>query len=296
MRSRLKKLFYENFLCTALYTKVSAYKHGLQVPLSKRPKIAENHRFVIVIPAYNAKAFYIKNLTSVLEQEYSRFRVIYIDDCSTDGTSEFVENYIKSFPPACSFELRTNGCNKGALANLYEAIWSCENDEIIITLDGDDWLAHNRVLQILNDAYSSKETWLTYGQYITYPMYHRGHCSPIPETVLTGKSNTPLRAHPWVTSHLRTFYTALFKKIRSEDLLWEGEYARVSWDIAMMLPMLEIAQERVQFIPDILHIYNDDHPLNDHHVRFKQQQQAEIYFRSLPSYPRASMLFEEATL
>jgi hypothetical protein len=32
----------------------------------------------------------------------------------------------------------------------------------------------------------------------------------------------------------------LFKKIKKEDLLYEGEFVLMSWDIAMMFPMLEM--------------------------------------------------------
>ena len=41
---------------------------------------------VVIIPSYNNVRWVEKNLMSVFEQKYENFRVIYIDDCSTDGT------------------------------------------------------------------------------------------------------------------------------------------------------------------------------------------------------------------
>src|SRR3989304_6153185 len=41
---------------------------------------------VVVIPSYNNKQWYQKNLDSVLTQNYHNFRIIFIDDASPDGT------------------------------------------------------------------------------------------------------------------------------------------------------------------------------------------------------------------
>ena len=40
-----------------------------------------------------------------------------------------------------------------AMQNHFHAIYSCEDDEIILMLDGDDWLAHNKVLSYINQCY-----------------------------------------------------------------------------------------------------------------------------------------------
>ena len=48
----------------------------------------------IIIPSYNNCQWYQRNLSSVIAQDYQNFRVIYIDDCSSDGTGELVEQFI----------------------------------------------------------------------------------------------------------------------------------------------------------------------------------------------------------
>jgi len=40
----------------------------------------------------------------------------------------------------------------------------------------------------------------------------------------------------------------------------------MTWDMAMMFPMIEMAGERHQFIPDIMYVYNDANNISDHHV------------------------------
>lgn len=284
MKRAIKELLYGNPLAMRLTKKINRYLESLQINLSERPTLPETHRFAIVIPAYNARAFCQKNLLSVFQQRYQRYRILYIDDCSTDGTADCVAHFAETFSTGAPLDLKRNTQNKGALANLYEAIWSCDDDEIILALDGDDWLAHDRVLEILNATYTLPETWLTYGQYISYPMYRSGACEALPPHLLTPKESWRIRKARWVTSHLRTFYAGLFKQIRHSDLLWKGELSRVSWDFAMLLPMLEMALHRSRFIPDILYVYNEDHPLNDHHMRPQLQREAESYFRSLAPY------------
>ncbi len=43
-----------------------------------------------------------------------------------------------------------NTLNKGACENTSHALHCCSDEEIAVILDGDDWFAHDRVLQRLN--------------------------------------------------------------------------------------------------------------------------------------------------
>ncbi len=51
--------------------------------------------FCLIVPSYNnAKSkIYLRNLDSIFMQDYSNYRVIYIDDKSPDKTGEFVSKY-----------------------------------------------------------------------------------------------------------------------------------------------------------------------------------------------------------
>lgn len=249
---------------------------------TRRPLNLNNiKRFVIVIPSYNNVKWCQKNIESVLNQQYEHFRIIFTDDNSVDGTFEKVQEIVNNSGKISKCTLIKNKERLGALQNLYNMIHSCDDDEIILTLDGDDFLANNRVLNILGKYYSDNNIWMTYGQYQNYPDNGRGICSQIPDHII--KSNL-FRGYQWCSSHLRTFYAWLFKCIKREDLMKDGEFFKMTWDMGFMYPCLELSGEHSKFISEILYMYNLENPINDHKVNVQLQRDLDKYIRAMPKY------------
>ncbi len=96
--------------------------------------------------------------------------------------------------------------------------------------------------------------------------------------------NNEFRSYTRGTTALRTFYAGLFHRIQKEDLLFEGEFFWVAYDLAMMFPMLEMAGTHIQYIPDVSYIYNYDTPINDAKIHFEEQAAADRYLRRQPKY------------
>lgn len=237
---------------------------------------------VIIIPSYNNAMWYMKNLGSVFDQEYQNYRIIYIDDCSSDDTSLLVERMVLEKHQEGRCTLICNKERRGALANLYYAILQCEDDAIVVTLDGDDWFAHTKVLQKLNEVYLTQNVWLTHGTLRELRRGKEGWCIPIPKSIVAKNAFRSFRC----PSHLRTFYAWLFKKIRFEDLQYEGDFFKMTWDQAIMFPMLEMAGERHAYIDEVVYIYNDVTPLNDNKVNPQLQRDLEAIIRGKPAYQR----------
>jgi glycosyltransferase involved in cell wall biosynthesis len=241
----------------------------------------------VVIPSYNNELYYKKNLSSLFSQEYKNYRCIYVDDCSKDNTYELVKNYIKSNGQSNKCQLRRNTRNQGALSNLFSMIHSAKNDEIIVVLDGDDWFYNDQVLKNINAYYQNDDVWITYGQYIRHPDYQVGMCGPVTKSFL---QKAPFRQEKWQYSHLRTFYAGLFKRIKLNDLLnVKKEFFDVTYDLAIMFPMLEMAREHAFFTPDISYVYNYETPNNDAKLRLKHQEDTEAYLRKQSAYPKLSI-------
>ncbi len=236
---------------------------------------------VVVIPSYNNAQWYDKNLSSVFAQNYRNYSVVYIDDNSDDSTYELVTKKVLESGKQHQVRVIKNDQRKGALANIYHAIHNhCADKDIVVLLDGDDWFKHDDVLSTVARAYDG-DILMTYGQYEEYPSGRIGQCQALPRYVIDAHA---YRRYPWVTSHLRTFYAHLFKKIKKEDFMYQGDFFTVTWDMAILFPMLEMAAGRWKFIDDVLYVYNMATPLNDYKTKFELQQQCHYYIRHQTPY------------
>ncbi len=238
-------------------------------------------RFVIIIPSYNNENWCKKNILSALDQNYSHFRIIYIDDASKDETFNIINEVSKKHINFNKLTILKNKENKGALENLYHAIHSCDDDEIVLTLDGDDWLPHNDVLNILNKEYSNNDIWMLNSQYQNSNDGQHG-CSGAysPQIV----STNAFRQDVWKASHLRTFYAWLFKSIKKEDLMDGDKFYDMTWDMAMQFPMLEMSGFKSKFLNEILYVYNMENPNSDHNKNRARQAYLDGVIRNKSKY------------
>ncbi len=245
---------------------------------------SEEKHIVVIIPSYNNARWCEKNLLSVFGQNYTNYHVIFTDDCSSDNTYELVTALVKKYNKEDRVTVIHNKERCKALKNLINMIYRCIDTDIILTLDGDDWLFNKNVFSYINNAYADPNIWITYGQYVEVNAkdeYFRGFNKPIPDFVV---KYGLFRSQYEAFSHLRTFYAGLFKKIRLEDLMFEGEYFAMSWDLAFMIPMIEMARYHFKFIPDFLYVYNGTNDINDHKVSKELQQLHDRIVRSRQPY------------
>lgn len=252
--------------------------------------------FVILMCGYNNKLWVVSSLDSVRVQNYSNYRIIYIDDASADDTYETVVTYAKKHNMNDRITIIRNEVRRRKLANWYDAIHDLiEDDEIVVLLDADDRLAHVDVLNILNRVYTETDCWFAYSQYRNDPSFlakqwgisELGSSAPISEEI----SNTlNYRDSIFIFMHLRTFYAWLFKQIRIADLIsrtvehYINNFFPASNDLAIMFPMVEMATKHIQFIPQVLYIRN----LYPDNIGFKVdsslQARGSVEIRSKRSY------------
>ena len=89
-----------------------------------------------------------------------------IDDVSDDNSLDKAISAVGDDP---RFNIVTNKEKQYALKNISVAIDTIKDpkgNDVIILLDGDDWLASSLVLSRLNEEYSNKECLVTYGSYV----------------------------------------------------------------------------------------------------------------------------------
>lgn len=158
---------------------------------------------------------------------------------------------------------------KPAVENFYEVTQDCQPGDVIVMLDGDDWLAHDRVLARIAKEYEDPDVWMTYGSFV-FADGRPGSAAPV-----VG----PPRAAPFTATHLKTFRAKLF---HHADI----EHSTLAWDLAVMFPLLELAGTHARFIPDVLYTYNLSSSFEWSASNADRQLEAEaaLAIRSRPSY------------
>ncbi len=236
--------------------------------------------FVIIVPSYNNASWYKENLDSIFGQHYTNYRIIYIDDHSPDNTGNLVEQYLKERHLEHKCLLIKNKERRHAMANRYTAIHLCEPSEIVVNVDGDDWLNSPDVLSFLNRIYQNPSIWMTYGQYIQYPSNKLGTCQKVPKFVIRHNN---FRKHGFIPTALYSFYAGLFHKIKQEDLMYEGKFLVMAHS-AYMFPIIEMAAKHFIYIPRPFYVYNRANPINDVKVDRQLQQKLSAYVKAKKPY------------
>lgn len=96
----------------------------------------------MVVPTYNNRAGdrYLRNLESILRQNYSNYHIVVIDDGSNDGTASLLKLYAQ-FHQISEQKLKIvlNSERRMAMPNIYTAARDyCKGHEIFMIVDGDD--------------------------------------------------------------------------------------------------------------------------------------------------------------
>ena len=218
---------------------------------------------VILTGFYNAEEYIERSIASIMGQSFKDFTCYITHDLSTDKSVSLVKEMIKDDN---RFILIDDNEKKLYQAGNFDKVIrnnpNISDDEILIEVDGDDWLPHANVFSKINEIYSDPNVWITNGSF----RYSNGQLGFSTKQSIT----KTLRKEPMTCSHIRTWRAFLWRAIKEEDLKDEnGNYWQWSGDLCFMFPMLEMAtDEHYVFLDDILYTYNEVNPINEHKVNF----------------------------
>lgn len=217
------------------------------------------NKFKIIVPSYNNEEWSEANLASILNQTYTNYEVLYIDDSSTDNTYEIVTSITKDLS---NWKVIRNESNKGAAFNYVEFVDSfTEDNNIIVHLDGDDWFYDDTVLEQLNNFYNEKDCWMTYGGFVVWDG-EGDPTLPYPQSTLHSEfvhDHKLYRKDDWRASHLRTYRAFLFKALPKEasKSLLTGEYYWHAIDLAWQFALMEMCtKDKIQLVDFYTIVYN----------------------------------------
>jgi len=231
----------------------------------------------IVTPVYNSEDFIAKCINSTKTQSFKNFTHYIIDDCSTDNTYNIMKEAVKGDDRYVILQNSKKGTTLKTHIRLMED-FKYEPDDIIIHLDGDDWLYDSNVLETVKDIYNSKGCWATYGDYIATD----GSPSICRETT----DNHFRQTVHWKWSHLRTFKRFLWDNINQDDFLdSNGQLYTSAPDLAILLPILEmVGCERLEYIKKPLLVYNRNNILNEDKLDLGDQIRCALEIKRKKTY------------
>lgn len=100
----------------------------------------------VVIPCYNAATYLRKCLDSVLEQSYSNFEVVCVDDASTDSTWEILLEYSLADSRVRAFQLEKNS---GAAKYPRDHAVNLALSEWVVGVDSDDYIERDYLMKLV---------------------------------------------------------------------------------------------------------------------------------------------------
>jgi glycosyltransferase involved in cell wall biosynthesis/mannosyltransferase OCH1-like enzyme len=257
--------------------------HCLERFYTGKEESIKNNKFKIITTFYNAGEWIGNCIRSVINQSYQDWEMCIVNDCSTDNSDKEVMSFLELPDNQGKIHYRKNSERVGnGLINMIGAIKDIakDPDDIIIILDGDDWLSGNDVLEYLNDVYNNPETWFTYGSFEPLSGKYSGTCKQVEDPRTYRKSGK------WTTSHLRSYKKFLWDKIKNESYKnVNGDYISSADDCAAMFAMIEMSGlKHSKFIDRVLYIYNDLNPINVMKTKEKEQLQNAEYIRIQNEY------------
>jgi glycosyltransferase involved in cell wall biosynthesis len=238
-------------------------------------------KIVILSTLWDASKQIPQFISSIKSQTYKNFKVIVVDDNSTDGSLLMLKKLTSGDN---RFTIIRNDVQKFKTQNFYEVIHNqnlINNDDIIIELDGDDAFYGNNVVEKVSNHFKDPNLWIAGYRWID----NRGQKSPFKH----GPNADNPRSMTWAYSAMRVFKAFLFRNIKQSDLMFEGNFIRAANDVAYGMPMLEMSgKEHFKSFNDITYLYNW-HDKNTHtktsSVRDTGlQKRTEKYIYSLPRY------------
>ena len=187
----------------------------------------------IVSCYWNASKYLNNCVNSLLRQKDKDFQVYFIDDLSDDNSYEVLESLVKNDN---RFHLIKNEEKKYKLKNIDDLISTFDDQDIVIELDGDDFLLSDETISDIKKIYSDNNTWLTNGSFI----YSNGTPG------FSGKVNpNTIRKDAFRFSHLRTWKSFLWKEI-PKKYSYEFHFNRkdtINSELDVYIPELKLAFE-----------------------------------------------------
>jgi glycosyltransferase involved in cell wall biosynthesis len=214
----------------------------------------EENRFVIICPMYNCSSTLTRLLHSLFGQSYYNWKLILLDDMSDQQEREECARIITTFKTLRKTDCKRvkvvwNDRKKWEMENVLYGIKNfCLDDDIIVRIDGDDFLTELDAFYILNQYYQQ-----THAEIIWTA--HRWGFTDNNISGPLGIDDDPY-VTSWRSSHLKSFRKYLLNDIPYENFLNQNnELVKRCGDQALTLPVLYKTKKRL-YVPRVMYHYS----------------------------------------
>lgn len=241
--------------------------------------------FKIITTCYNCESFIGQCIESVLSQKQTDWEMYITDDASIDRSVEVATEVANGDP---RIKIIKNDKNMGAVFNKTSNFLNhaeLDDEDVIVSLDGDDYLSSEYALCYLKKIYS-KGYWLSYGGFVASEKNFYKLAAPDHLTAIDWTKS--LRNQIFCISALRSCKYFLLKNVRDKDLRHKnGKLFKFPQDIILYIPMAEMAgKDKCYFLKEKIYWYrihkNNDTFTNDEERTLITTN--DLSFR--PEYPR----------
>jgi glycosyltransferase involved in cell wall biosynthesis len=210
-----------------------------------------NNKFYILIPIYNFGLFLDECIKSIISQDYNNWFCILFDDGSTDNSSIICNKYTKKYPNKFKYvklDSKNNGPAYSKWHGIQEIKKMCNPNDMMIIIDGDDYLINNNALSIINKKYIDTNCWGTFGSY-------KGKFDNMKNKVNMKKYSR----NNWFYMPPRTCKCFILNMFIINDFKYKNkEWLKKATDVAFFCNIIEWSGiKNIQYINNILYQYRE---------------------------------------
>lgn len=105
----------------------------------------------IVIPVYNVEKYLVRCIESILNQTYSNFELILVDDGSSDNSGKICDEYADKYPFIHALHRENSGTSAAKNAGI-DWVFNNSNSNFFTFIDSDDTIKSNYLYTLYNYA------------------------------------------------------------------------------------------------------------------------------------------------
>ena len=127
-------------------------------------------KYSFILPVYNVKEFVSRCVDSIERQKDDDYEIIIVDDGSTDGSSDYVDEYSKNHP-----KIKVVHKENGGLSSARNEGLKYANGEFIIFVDTDDWITDDYLEKVGNAVKAEPDVDIV--KFNFYRRFSNGDCA-----------------------------------------------------------------------------------------------------------------------